>query len=154
MVKKTSEIGKFISGGKNDEFSPKFFETTSTMGAFQRVIHIITAVLEAALSVVLVAGIILSAVHIPGYFKDIYSSASLGLEELVNYVALIIIMIELVHVLNLQNLKSVIEILMIAFTRELVIRDWAMWQLLIGVACIAGLFAIIKFLMVEDKDKV
>ncbi len=154
MIKQKSEINSFIKGEKNSDFSPKFFETSSSMGRFQRVIHLITTLLEAALSIVLVAGIVLSAVHIPGYFKDILCDSTLGLKDLIDYVALIIIVIELIHVLNLQNLKSVIEILMIAFTRELVIREWAMWQLLIGVVCIAGLFATSKFLITKESDKV
>lgn len=153
MTKHSGEIGRLVEGNKSMEFSPKFFETGSSMGTFQRVIHIITTILEAALSIVLVAGIIISAIHIPGYFKDIVSDSTVGLKDLIDYVALIIIVIELIHVLNLQNLKSVIEILMIAFTRELVIREWAMWQLLIGVLCIAGLFATSKYLMVKDRDK-
>ena len=66
-------------------------------------------------------------------------------------VATIIIAIELIHVLNSQNLESVIEILMLAFTRELVIREWQMWQLLIGVGCIAGLFAIKKWLFNKEE---
>ncbi len=139
---------------KSSEFSPKFFETGSGMGKFQRIIHLVTSILEMALSVVLVAGILVSAVHIPSYFSDILKSGSLGLEDLINYVSLVIIVIELIHVLNLQNLKSVIEILMLAFTRELVIREWAMWQLLVGVLCIAGLFATRKYLMNRNEDQI
>lgn len=152
MANHSSELNSFIKGQKNGDFSPNFFETSSAMGRFQRIIHLITTILEAALSIILVAGIILSAVHIPGYFKDILSDSATGLEDLINYVALVIIVIELIYVLNLQNLKSIIEILMIAFTRELVIREWAMWQLLIGVLCIAGLFATSKFLTIKEKD--
>lgn len=153
MASHSGEAGKLIKGQNGKEFSPKFFETESSMGSFQRIIHIITSILEALLSVVLVCGILFSAIHIPGYFKAIIIDSTVGLKDLINYVALVIIVIELIHVLNLQNLKSVIEILMIAFTRELVIREWAMWQLLIGVFCIAGLFATSKYLMVKDRDK-
>lgn len=154
MANSKSEINSLINNQQGSDFSPKFFETSSSMGRFQRIIHLITSILEAALSIVLVAGILISSVHIPGYFKDIITDSALGLKDLINYVALIIIVIELIHVLNLQNLKSVIEILMIAFTRELVIREWAMWQLLIGVLCIAGLFATSKFLITKESDKV
>ena len=40
---------------------------------------------------------------------------------------------------------------MIAFTRELVIRSWDMWEIMLGVAVIAGLFAVRKYLI--DKKK-
>lgn len=131
----------------SSSFSPKFFETESSFGNFQRVIHIITTVIEALLSVVLIAGIALSAIHVPEYFREMITTGLPGVRALINYVSLIIIVIELIHVLNLQNLQSVIEILMIAFTRELVIKEWSMFELLIGVVCIAALFAIDKFLL-------
>ena len=44
-----------------------------------------------------------------------------------------------------------IEILMIAFTRELIIKNWEMWELMLGVVVIAGLFAVRKYLF--DKKK-
>ncbi len=151
MSNHQENIEKLIGKEKGIDFSPKFFETSSPMGKFQRVTHVMTTILEASLSLVLIAGIIVSAVHIPGYFSDIFNLGIVGLGDLVNYSATIIILIELIHVLNLQNLKSIIEILMIAFVRELVIREWDMWQLLLGVMCIAGLFATSKYLMVKDN---
>ena len=152
MADSRVKLNKIIEEQKGYEFSPNFFETESGMGKFQRIIHLVTSILEVALSVVLVAGILVSAVHIPSYFRTIISDGSAGLNSLINYVSLVIIVIELIHVLNLQNLQSVIEILMLAFTRELVIREWAMWQLLIGVGCIAGLFATAKYLALKGKD--
>lgn len=144
---------KIIEGQEGKEFSPKFFETESGMGKFQRIIHLVTTIFEIMLSIVLVAAVLVSMVHIPSFFGEILKDSTTGLKNIINYVAIIIIIIELIHVLNLQNLKSVIEILMLAFTRELVIRDWAMWQLLIGVVCIAGLFATRKYLMHRGEDE-
>ena len=120
------------------------------MGTFQKAIHWITSFLEMALTILLVVGILLTFVHVPSLLGDILSVSPSGLIDLVNYVAIIIIAIELIHVLNSQNLESVIEILMLAFTRELVIREWSMWQLLVGVGCIAGLFAIKKWLLSKE----
>ena len=133
------------------EFSPKFFETEGKMGKFQKAVHWITSYLEMALTILLVGGIILSFIHVPELLADILSKDFPELMRLVNYVATVIIVIELIHVLNSQNLESVIEILMLAFTRELVIREWNMWQLLIGVGCIAGLFATKKWLMSREE---
>ena len=133
------------------DFSPKFFETQGKMGRFQKAIHWITSYLEMALTILLLVGISASFIHVPGLLGDILSTDYSFLMDLVNYVATIIIAIELIHVLNSQNLESVIEILMLAFTRELVIREWNMWQLLIGVACIAGLFATKKWLLSREE---
>ena len=132
---------------KGKDFSPKFFETEGEMGKVRIAVHYITTYVERALTILLVVGIVLSFIHIPNILSDILSKDFLNVRALVEYVALIIVVIELIHVLNSQNLESVIEILMLAFTRELVIREWAMWELLLGVGCIAGLFAIKKWLV-------
>lgn len=133
------------------DFSPKFFETEGKMGRFQKTIHWITSILEMILTILIIGGILVSFIDVPSLFASIVSNGSQSLMDLINYVALIIIAIELIHVLNSQNLESVIEILMLAFTRELVIRDWSMWQLFIGVGCIAGLFAIKKWLFSKGE---
>ena len=133
------------------DFSPKFFETEGKMGRFLKAIHWITSYLEMALTILLIVGILASFIHVPELLGNILSENYSFLLNLVNYVATIIIAIELIHVLNSQNLESVIEILMLAFTRDLVIREWQMWQLLIGVGCIAGLFAIKKGLFNKEE---
>ena len=140
-----------IKDTNGKDFSPKFFETEGKMGRFQKAIHWITSYLEMALTILLIVGILASFIHVPELLGNILSENYSFLLNLVNYVATIIIAIELIHVLNSQNLESVIEILMLAFTRELVIREWQMWQLLIGVGCIAGLFAIKKWLFNKEE---
>ena len=140
-----------VKNTEGKDFSPKFFETQSKMGRFQKAVHWITTYLEMALTILLLGGILTSFIHIPNLFGEILSKDYSFLMDLVNYVATVIIAIELIHVLNSQNLESVIEILMLAFTRELVIREWNMWQLLIGVGCIAGLFATKKWLMSREE---
>ena len=140
-----------VKNTEGKDFSPKFFETQSKMGRFQKAVHWITTYLEMALTILLLGGILASFIHIPNLFGEILSKDYSFLMDLVNYVATVIIAIELIHVLNSQNLESVIEILMLAFTRELVIREWNMWQLLIVVGCIAGLFATKKWLMSREE---
>ena len=140
-----------IKDTNGKDFSPKFFETEGKMGRFQKAIHWITSYLEMALTILLIVGILASFIHVPELLGNILSENYSFLLNLVNYVATIIIAIELIHVLNSQNLESVIEILMLAFTRELVIREWQMWQLLIGVGCIAGLVAIKKWLFNKEE---
>lgn len=132
-------------------FSPKFFETEGKIGAFQKGMHWVTSFLEIILAVVLVFGVIFSFVQMPEKLLDVLSDGPGALMTLVNYIAVVIIAIELIHVIMSQNLNSVIEILMMAFTRELVIREWKMIDLVLGVLVIAGLFAIKKFLLSRDK---
>ena len=140
-----------VKNTEGKDFSPKFFETQSKMGRFQKAVHWITTYKGMTLTILRLEGNLASFIHIPNLFGEILSKDYSFLMDLVNYVATVIIAIELIHVLNSQNLESVIEILMLAFTRELVIREWNMWQLLIGVGCIAGLFATKKWLMSREE---
>ncbi len=137
----------------NNDFSPKFFETESGMGRFQKAVHVGTSVLEMVLTIILFCAIIISLIRVPSFFESIFNGVEGGLTRLVSYVALIIIVIELIQLLNLQNLRSVIEILMLAFVRELIIKDWSMLELLLGVGAVAGLFAINKYLISKKKEE-
>ena len=135
-----------------DRFSPIFFEVGGAMGKIERAIHWATSVIMLLLTVLILAGIVVSTVRIPDLFRNLLSGSPNSLLVLLEFAAEVIMAIELIHVIIAQNMESVIEILMIAFTRELVIRQWEMWELLIGVAIIGGLFAVRKYL-VKHKDQ-
>ena len=123
------------------------------MGKIERAIHWATSVIMLLLTVLVLAGIVVSTVRIPGLFSNLLSGKENSLLTLLEFAAEVIMAVELIHVIIAQNMESVIEILMIAFTRELVIKQWNMWELLIGVAIVGGLFAIRKYL-VSQKRKI
>lgn len=150
MENEDREVNQEIAGEK-EYFSPRFFETAGRMGKVQKGIHWVTSMIMTVLTVIIVAAVLVSFVRIPQLFSDLLSGTQGSLIRLLEYVAEIIIAIELIYVIIAQNLESVIEILMIAFTRELIIHDWEMWELLLGVAVIAGLFAIRKYLFSRKK---
>lgn len=153
MNKEMDKVKKKISTGVHgDNFSPNFFETQGAMGTVQKLIHWVTSFVQLILSLFLLVGIVLSFVQVPSAFQAIIDDSTTGLLSLVNYVSLVVIAVELIHVLNSQNLESVIEILMLAFVRELVIKQWTMVQLFMGVLCVAGLFAIKKYLLSKKED--
>ena len=133
------------------KFSPIFFEVGGKMGSIQKGIHWFTSLIMLVLTVVIIAGVLVSFVRIPGIIKGILDGSRESFLALLEYAAEVIIAIELIYVIIAQNLESVVEILMIAFTRELVIRSWDMWEIMLGVAVIAGLFAVRKYLI--DKKK-
>jgi len=137
---------------KGKKFSPIFFEVGGMMGNIQRGIHWFTSLIMVVLTLVIVAGVLVSFQKIPIIFRAIMAGESGSLMLMLEFSAEIIIAIELVYVIIAQNLDSIVEILMIAFTRELVIKSWDMWEIFIGVACIAGLFAVRKFLL-DKKEK-
>ena len=143
-----------MTGVQGDEdFSPNFFETQGKLGTVQKLIHWVTTVIQLVISIFLIVGIIVSFWHVPSFLTGIFETTEECIFPLINYVALVTIAVELIHVLNSQNLESVIEILMLALVRELVIKEWTMIELFFGVLCIGGLFAIKKWLLPKKAEK-
>lgn len=65
----------------------------------------------------------------------------------------IIIGIELLKMLCQHNLDSVVEVLLFAVARMMIIDHVKIWEMLIGIVAIAILFLIRKFLFVSALDK-
>ena len=138
--------------GEKNRFSPIFFEVGSGMGVIEKGIHWVTSVLMIILSIVVICGVVASFIQIPKFFSAIINGEPDSLLNLLEFVAGVIIAIELIYVIIAQNLESIIEILMIALTRELLIRYWATWEILLGIAGVATLFAVKRFLL-DKRDK-
>lgn len=72
-------------------------------------------------------------------------------EFLANALSLVV-GVEFVKMLCRHSAQNVVEVLMFATARQMVVEHMAPAQTLIGVIAIAILFAIRKFLMTEDSD--
>ena len=64
----------------------------------------------------------------------------------------LVVGVEFVKMLCRHSAQTVVEVLMFATARQMVVEHMAPTQTLIGVIAIAVLFAIRKFLMAEDSD--
>lgn len=64
----------------------------------------------------------------------------------------LVVGVEFVKMLCLHSTQAVVEVLMFATARQMVVEHMAPTQTLIGVIAIAVLFAIRKYLMTEDCD--
>lgn len=64
----------------------------------------------------------------------------------------LVVGVEFVKMLCRHSAQTVVEVLMFATARQMVVEHMAPTQTLIGVIAIAVLFAIRKFLMTEDND--
>ena len=138
---------------RSEAFSPIFFEVGSGMGSIEKGIHWVTSVIMILLSIILVSGVLVSFVGIPNLFTAIINGKPGALIDLLEFAATAIISIELVYVIIAQNLESVIEILMIALTRELLIKSWDTWEIVLGIVGIGILFAVKKYL-IDNRDKI
>ena len=103
-----------------------------------------------ALTIIVAIGItLLSIPQQLGLLTDVGSDS---LVEFLEYIINVIISIELIHVLLHQTLDSIVEVLSLAITRELILQHLHTYEFLIGVFAVAALFAIRKFLFVSKKD--
>lgn len=86
-----------------------------------------------------------------------------GFEAALSNILLLIIGIELAILLIRRSPESLVEVMFFVVARKMLIQSHKVWELLIGVAAIAGLFAVRKylehtiperqFLEVHDKKK-
>ena len=109
--------------------------------------------LHCFISVTIVAAIGLTLLSLPQQLLRCTDIDSKSLITFLEYVINVVIAVELIHVLLHQSLDTIVEILSLAITRELIIEKMHTWELLIGVAAIALLFVIRKFLFISAKDR-
>ena len=104
-----------------------------------------------ALTIIVAIGITLMS--IPEQLGMLTDVGSESLIEFLEYVINVIISIELIFVLLHQTLDSIVEVLSLAITRELILQKLHTWEFLLGVLTVAVLFAIRKYLFSRKKDE-
>lgn len=66
----------------------------------------------------------------------------------------LVVGVEFVKMLVRHTMENVVEVLIFAISRHLIVYHLEIWEMLIGVLCIAILFAIRKFLVTpSDEEK-
>lgn len=98
--------------------------------------------------------IILSFWSLPQQFYALLDISSDSLIDFLKYVINMIIALELIRVLCHQTLDTIVEILLMAVTRELIIGHMATWEMFVGILAVAVLFAVRKYLYISQLDKV
>ena len=104
--------------------------------------------LELIVSILIVAGIVVYLFSVP---KMIPTVANGGFNGYLSVLFDILIGIELVKLLCRNDLYSMVEILLFAVTRHIIIERLTILETLIGVIAIAVLFAIRKFLFLYQE---
>lgn len=96
-----------------------------------------------AIVIVLLAIKLITIIFQPGFFVDEESFSNF----LKNALGLVV-GVEFVKMLVRHTMDNVVEVLIFAISRHLIVYHLEIWEMLIGVLCIAILFAIRKFLVV------
>ena len=123
---------------------------------FNEVIYHVARYMEILLSVVILGVIPLVGIRL---VCDVTSREILSMnvdfftEFLANALSLVV-GVEFVKMLCRHSAQTVVEVLMFATARQMVVEHLRTWETLIGVIAIGILFAIRKFLMTEVDDMV
>jgi len=107
--------------------------------------------LELLVALVVIIAIAIAFLGVPDNLKELYING--GFNNFLKDIFNIIIGIELLKMLCRHGLDSVVEVLLFAVARMMIIDHLRIWEMLIGVTAIAILFLIRKFLFVSALDK-
>ena len=101
-----------------------------------------------AIVIVLLAVKLITIIFQPGFFVDEESFSNF----LKNALGLVV-GVEFVRMLVRHTMDNVVEVLIFAISRHLIVYHLEIWEILIGVLCMAILFAIRKFLVVSSDEE-
>lgn len=116
-------------------------------------LRVSTHYLQYVLAFLIFAGILMRLISLPEAAEELLSAGSEGFHHFLKFIIDLVIGIELIHLLCNPNLDSVIEILLVAITRTIVLEEPTSLSLFLSVLAIAALFAIRKFLFVDKLDR-
>lgn len=115
---------------------------------FRRTLHLLEQVIAALSIIALVAALCLEVFHMfttPGYFEDI--------STYLHNILTIVVGLEFIRMLIDTTPANILEVLTVAITRHVILSHDDPWSNLACVACIAGLFAIRRFLVRRSELK-
>ena len=114
---------------------------------FRRILHFIERTIAAVTLIVLVAALAYE------FYQMIWVNRSLDLSEYLHNVLTIVVGLEFVRMLIDTTPASILEVLTVAITRHVILTHDDPWSNVACVACIAGLFAIRRFLVRRSELK-
>lgn len=115
----------------------------------------ITYLFEVVMALFIIAAILISLVTATDALKDLYLhvGTNTAFREFLETLFDLVIGIEFVKMLCKHNLGSVIEVLLFAIARQMIVEHMNIYESLVGVFAIASLFAIRKFLYIEELNR-
>ena len=115
---------------------------------FRRALHFVEQCIAALTILALLAALALeiwSMVTVEGYFADV--------NHLLHNLLTIVVGLEFVRMLIDTTPANILEVLTVAITRHVILEHEDPWSNLACIACIAGLFAIRRFLIRRSELK-
>ena len=119
---------------------------------FKKSIYKLMDFIHCFISVTIIVAIALTLISLPSQLSLLTDVGSTSLIHFLEYVINVIIAVELIHVLLHQSLDTIVEILSLAITRELILERMHTYEIFIGIGAIALLFVIRKYLFISAVD--
>jgi hypothetical protein len=111
------------------------------------VLGIVELIIAALAVVVVILGAIYLILELPSFWHDMADHALHGaLEDFLSDILLVVVGVELVIMLILRTPESLLDVMFFVIARKMLIKTSEFYELLIGVAALAALFATRKFL--------
>ena len=115
---------------------------------YRRILHILELIVAGLAILVLIGALALEVYSIfttNGYFED--------LNHFLHNILTIVVGLEFVRMLIDMTPGNTLEVLIMATARHIIMNHDNQWTLLIGIICIAGLFATRRFLIRRSELK-
>lgn len=110
-------------------------------------------VIELIIAVLLMGGIIISTIATICYGTETLLNKTFQLDIILEKALTLVVGVEFVKMLILHTPESVIEVLLYAVARQIIISHDNAMENLIGVSAIAVIFVVKKYLLSEDFQK-
>lgn len=116
---------------------------------FRRILHILERFIATITIIALVGALFMEIFRMfsggPEYFSDV--------NGMLHHLLLIVVGLEFVRMLLDTTPTNILEVLMVAITRHVILSHDDPWSNVACIACIAGLFAIRRFLVLRSELK-
>ncbi|MGE5678690.1 MAG: phosphate-starvation-inducible PsiE family protein [Pseudomonadota bacterium] len=113
-----------------------------------------TIFLELILAMFITAAIVIGMLDLVKYIGLIYTTNPIDtydvFQKFLGHILLLVVGVELVAMLVMHTPGSVIEVLLYAIARSMLIENKGGFDFIMGIAAIAGVFAIRKFLFTDS----
>lgn len=109
-------------------------------------------IFETVLAVVVLIAVILCSIPIIGELIGSAPSFDIGFDSFLAKILGLVIGIEFVKMLTRHTPGAVVEVLLFAIARQLIVYHTSTLETLIGMAAVAAAFAIRKYLFVNEFD--
>lgn len=116
----------------------------------------ITYVLEMIITGLIAIGVIIGLINLVRYFPAIFVADARESYEIFQsflaYALVLIVGVELMLMIINHSIKAIIELILFVIARKMLIYSHTMKDLVLGTIAIAIVFAVLKYLIPEDKE--